>query len=350
LLALVLGLVIFLLQVPLRSIGFTLLSATPEVKAAGQDYYNALIWGAPATLIGFVLVGWFLGRAQGRKVLVLSLISSGSNVVLNYWLIVRWGWGSAGAGWATTISQYLLLLVGVWLMAQELTKAQLKAIVPQLYDPVALKAAFTLNGEIMVRTLALVTTFAVFTNLSSLLGTTVLTANTVMLQVITFAAYFIDGIAFATESFAGLFHGQRATHSLLRLTQVAGGASLALGLLFASGFILFPDRLFGLLTNHQPVLDRLVQYVPWLLPVLGFGSLAYMLDGYFVGLTQGRVLRVASLLSSLLGFAPVAIVAWQLQSDHLLWLAMALFMAARMLTLGVRVPATLTIGGFDGKN
>jgi multidrug resistance protein, MATE family len=49
LLALVLGLVIFLLQVPLRSIGFTLLSATPEVKAAGQDYYNALIWGAPAT-------------------------------------------------------------------------------------------------------------------------------------------------------------------------------------------------------------------------------------------------------------------------------------------------------------
>jgi multidrug resistance protein, MATE family len=162
-----------------------------------------------------------------------------------------------------------------------------------------------------------------------------------MLQVITFAAYFIDGIAFATQSFAGLFQGRRAWQSLLRLMQVGGTASFALGLLFAGSFVLFPDRLFGLLTDHQPVLDQLNRYVSWLLPVLGFGSLAYMLDGYFVGLTQGQTLRRASLLSALVGFAPVAIVAWHRQSDHLLWLAMSVFMAARTLTLGVRVPATL---------
>lgn len=48
-LALGLGLAILVLQQPLRAIGFALLSATPEVKAAGQAYYNALIWGAPAT-------------------------------------------------------------------------------------------------------------------------------------------------------------------------------------------------------------------------------------------------------------------------------------------------------------
>ncbi|WAL58627.1 guanitoxin biosynthesis MATE family efflux transporter GntT [Thermocoleostomius sinensis] len=350
LLGLGLGCLIMLLQVPLRSIGFTLLSATPEVKASGQSYYNALIWGAPATLIGFVLLGWFLGRAQGHKVLLLSFISSSSNVLLDYVFIVRWGWGSAGAGWATAISQYLLLVVGLGLMVQEPCRPPLKTIASQLYDPLALKAAFTLNREIMVRTLALVTTFSVFTNLSSLLGTTVLTANTVMLQVVTLAAYFIDGIAFATESFAGLFYGQRATHSLLYLMQVAGGASLALGLSVAGGFIVFPDRLFGLLTDHQSVLDRLHDYVLWLLPVLGFGALAYMLDGYFVGLTQGRVLRVASLYSSLLGFAPVAIVAWQLHSDHLLWLALAVFMAARTLTLGVRVPATLDSDSISDPN
>jgi multidrug resistance protein, MATE family len=112
LLGLGLGIVILIMQVPLRSLGFALLSATAEVKAAGQAYYNALIWGAPATLIGFVLVGWFLGRGQGGKVLLLSVVSSGSNVLFDYLFIVQWGWGSAGAGWATALSQYLLLLVG----------------------------------------------------------------------------------------------------------------------------------------------------------------------------------------------------------------------------------------------
>lgn len=344
LLALAIGLLILLLQTPLRSIGFMLLSATPQVKASGQAYYDALIWGAPASLMGFVLIGWFLGQAQGAKVLLLSAVSSGSDVFLNYWFIVRWGWGSAGAGWSTAISQYLMLAVGLLLVAQEMRWQQVRSIANHLLDASALKAAFTLNGEIMVRTFALVTTFSLFTNLSSALGTDILTANTVLLQVITLAAYFIDGIAFATESFAGMFQGKGNTHDLVQLVRLSGGTSFGLGLLFAFVFILFPEPLFGLLTDHAQILDRLRQYVPWLLPVLGFGSLAYMLDGYFVGLTQGRILRTSSLLSALLGFAPVAIVAWYVQSSHLLWLSLALFMAARSITLGMRVPATLSGG------
>lgn len=345
LLALGIALLILLLQVPLRSIGFALLSAPPEVKASGQSYYDALIWGAPATLVGFVLIGWFLGRAQGAKVLLLSIVSSGSNVGLDYWFIVRWGWGSAGAGWATAISQYLLVGLGLLLIGWELRGQEIRTIANHLFDASALKAAFALNGEIMVRTFALVTTFACFTNLSSTLGTDILTANTVMLQVVTFVAYFIDGIAFATESFAGQFQGQQTVKGLAQLVRISGISSFGLGLLFALIFILFPDQLFGLLTNHQFILDRLHQYVFWLLPVLGFGSIAYMLDGYFIGLTQGRILRTSSLFSSLLGFAPVAIVAWQLQSNHGLWLALTLFMTARSLTLGMQVPATLRGSG-----
>lgn len=340
-LAVAIGLLILLLQSPLQWLGFTLLSATPEVKAAGQDYYNALIWGAPINLLGFVLIGWFLGRSQSSKVLLLSLVASSSNVLLNYWFIVRWGWGSAGAGWATTISQYLMGLIGLGLVAWEVRWAQIRAIAPKLYDPMAIRAAFSLNRDILIRTFALVTTFSIFTNFSSVLGTIVLSANTVMLQVITFAAYFIDGVAFATESLAGLFQGQRSTQQLTRLVQVSGGASLGVGLLFAMITMLLPAPLFGLLTNHTAILDRLTQDVFWLLPILGFGSIAYMLDGYFLGLTQGQILRRSSLIASLIGFAPMAIVAWQTRNGHLLWLALSLFMLARTLTLSLQVPRTL---------
>ncbi|HEY9633306.1 MAG TPA: guanitoxin biosynthesis MATE family efflux transporter GntT [Coleofasciculaceae cyanobacterium] len=356
-LALGVGLIILVLQHPLRELGFTLLSAKPDVKLAGQAYYDTLIWGAPATLLNFVLIGWFLGREQGSKVLLLSLVGNGANVVLDYLLIVRWGWESAGAGLATGASQYLMLLVGIILICQEHWLGKVKAmganagreaggasstvgIAKRILERSALKAAFMLNGDILVRTFALVSTFAVFTNLSSGLGTVVLATNTLLLQVVTLAAYFIDGVAFATESFAGIFRGKGAREQLIPLVRISGGTSLILGLIFALVFNLFPAPVFGLLTNHKEVIDPIGGYVGWLVPILGFGSVAYMLDGYFLGLTEGRILRKSTVTAAIIGFAPVAVVAWWFHSSQLLWLALSAFMVGRVVTLGMQVPRT----------
>lgn len=342
LLAVGLGLMILVLQYPLREIGFALLSATPEVKVSGLAYYNALIWGAPATLLNFAFIGWFLGKGEGAKVLLLSAVSNISNVILDYLFVVRWGWASAGAGWGTGLSQYLMLLVGMAVVSREVEWQRVKAIAPHIFNPSALKAAFTLNSDILVRTFALVTTFSVFTNLSSTLGTTILATNTLLLQMVTLAAYFIDGLAFATESFAGIFRGQGVSDRLASLVKLSGGISLGLGLAFAVVPILFPVPLFSLLTNHTDVLDRVGDYVWWLLPVLSFGSIAFMLDGYFLGLTEGRILRQSTLAAALLGFCPIAAIGWQLQNTQMLWLALTCFMAARVITLAIHVPRSLT--------
>ena len=332
-LAVLLGVAIVILQVPLSQIGFAMLSATPAVAAAGQAFYNALIWGAPATLVNFVMIGWLLGRSQSDRVLILTAVNSVANVALDYWLIVRLDWAGAGAGFATALSQHLMLVVGLVLLSRDGQFRQVHVNRHKLWDASALATIWVLNRDILIRTFALISTFAVFTNLGSAFGTVPLTANAILLQVVTLAAYFIDGIAFATESLAGLFQGQGKRTQLKQLVLVAGGLSLCVGVLFAIVFILSPDPLFGRLTSHTSVLLYLKQYVLWLLPVLGFGSIAYMLDGYFLGLTEGRVLRQAMLQAVLLGFAPIAIVAWYWQSNHWLWLALSLFMAVRALSL-----------------
>ncbi|QFS52273.1 hypothetical protein [Nostoc sphaeroides] len=95
--------------------------------------------------------------------------------------------------------------------------------------------------------------------------------------------------------------------------------------------------------NYQSeIINNLRSYIPWLLPVLGFGSVAYALDGYFLGLTQGHTLRQAMLKATVIGFIPSAITAWYFHNSHLLWLSMSLFMAARTITLALCVPKTLT--------
>jgi multidrug resistance protein, MATE family len=198
-----------------------------------------------------------------------------------------------------------------------------------------------LNRDILVRTFALVLSFALFTNFSSALGTQTLAANTLLLQVVTLSAYFIDGIAFATESFAGRYYGSGDKTYLRRLLKVGGSTSMLLGLTFALAFVLFPAPLFGLLTGHQDVIAIVKTYVGWLIPVLGLGAIAYMLDGYFLGITAGRVLRNATVLAAGVGFLPLALIAQSLGSAHLLWLALVGLMTARALTLGWAVPKSL---------
>lgn len=338
--ALTVGLCLVALQQPIRELGFWLLQAEPAVKEAGRAYYNAQIWGAPAALLDFVWMGWFLGRGRGRSVLVLSLVNNGANVSFNYWFIVRLGLESQGAGIATAISQLAMALTGLVLMSREWNGAQVRAIAPQLLDRDALTAAFWLNSNIVIRTFSLISTFAIFTNLSAAMGTVTLAANTLLLQVVTFSAYFVDGIAFATENFAGVFWGSGRGQKLVALTQLAGAVCLIVGLLIASLFVLFTTPLFGLLTRHDVVVQQVTLYVGWLIPVLGFGSLAYMLDGYFLGLTAGSTMRTSALLSTFVGFVPLGAIASYLQSPHLLWLGLTGFMFTRALTLGLQLPKT----------
>ena len=82
--------------------------------------------------------------------------------------------------------------------------------------------------------------------------------------------------------------------------------------------------------------------------MLGFGSLAFALDGYFIGLTAGRILSVAMLVAVGVGFVPLAAIAASREDPHLLWLAMAVFMLARVITLGAMVPRTLNEAQKEG--
>lgn len=339
-LALVLGIAILALQYPLGLIGFSFVDATPIVKASAQAYYNTRILAAPAVLLNFVLIGWFLGREQSGKVLLLSIIGNGANIVFDYLLIINWGLESYGAGLATSLSQSLMCFIGLFLVIREVNWKIVKKVA-HLLTWKTCQNNLILNRDLFIRTLVLLSAFSLFTMVSSAMGTVVLAENAVLLQVFSLAVYLIDGLAFATESLAGNFKGRGTQQHLIPLLKLAGSISLVIGLVFPCIFMLFPETLFGLLTNHQELFPYLKSYMIWLLPILGFGSLAFILDGYFIGLAEGSMLRNTALGSTFLGFVPLAIIAWQSYNSNLLWLALACFMATRTILLGLKVPQTL---------
>lgn len=330
-LALVFGIALLAFREPLANAAFSVLSGDPITEAAGHDYFFARLWGVPAALLNLAFLGWFLGREESRVALWMTVTANTVNLVLDYILIVKLGWAAAGAGYAGAAGQYLMLAVALIFYRGRRTPL---GNWRDLVERNALSRLLSLNRDIMIRTLCLGTSFALFTELSSRLGPVALAANTLHLRWISLVAFFIDGVAYAVESLAGIFYGEQRLDTLNRLVKLALLAGVAIAGSMVSLLILFPYTTLGWLTSHTEVVELAVSLRWWLIPVLVVGSAAYVFDGLYLGLTAGRSLRNSMILSALC-FVPLALYAAQGRQLQGLWAALSLFMLARVVTLGV---------------
>jgi multidrug resistance protein, MATE family len=343
LIAFAMGLIILLLQYPLQKIGFAILSASPEIEASGVDYFYARIWGAPAVLLNFVLIGWFLGREMNGAVLLMSIIGNGSNVGLDYLMIVKFGWESMGAGLATAISQYLALVFGLIWVCFTIDWKALPTALKELLDWVHLKDTIALKSNIFIRFFVLISTYAIFTNLSAVMGTNVLAENGLLLQIALFSQFTIQGVGLTTQTLTGNFKTKGSQEQFLPLLIVSILTSLFIAMAIAFICLIFPDSIFGILTNHTEISEELATYTIWLLPLLGLTAIAFMLEGYFIGLKEGVTLRNAVLTAFCLGFMPLAITASYLSNSHILWMGLVAYMTVIIVALGVNLPRTLVL-------
>ncbi len=342
LIALFVGLIILLLQYPLQKIGFLILTGSSDIEAAGVDYFYARIWGAPAVLINFVLFGWFLGREMNWVMLLMSIVGNASNVLLDYLMIFKWGWASTGAGLATALSQYLALIVGLISMVYTIPWQAVPAAIQELFDRVALQETFALKGNILIRFLVLVSVYSIFTNLSATMGTTVLAQNGLLLQIALLSQFTINGVGMTMQTMAGNFKSKGNTQQMLPLLIVSLLTSVVIALGFAGTTILFPDQVFGLLTNHTELNQDINRYTIWLLPISVITGITFILEGYFIGLKEGEILRNTVLLSFVVAFIPLVITAWYFHNNHLLWSTLLSYMTSNMILLALSVPRTLT--------
>ena len=338
LVALAMAIIILILQYPIQKFGFAILAGSEDVEAVGIDYFNARIWGAPAVLLNFVLIGWFLGREMNFLVLLISVVGNASNVVLDYLTIAQWGWASTGAGLATALSQYLALLVALVGVGFSLRSKALPVTFKDIFDWQALKASVVLKSNILIRYLAMITAYSIFTNLSAAMGNEVITENGLLLQIVLLSQFTVNGIGLTTQSLIANFKGKGETAQMIPLLQVSIFTGVLIASIFASVSMLFPQTIFGIFTSHTDISQSVVSYRDWLLPLLTCGAIAFMFEGYAVGLKEAAKLRNSALIALGLGFIPVAAIAWYFHNNHLLWLSLTSYMATLMVALGVQIP------------
>ncbi|MEN1956195.1 MATE family efflux transporter [Luteimonas changyuni] len=331
-----LGVALMLLQWPVTALYFGLMDGSDAVESVAGEYFRARIWGAPAALALFACSGLLIGLGRSRELLFVQLLLNGLNAGLDVWFAGALGMGARGIGLGTAIAECLTCVVAIIVVLRVL-RARHRDHAPflqwaRIADMDRVRQALAANGDILVRTLCLLLAFGWFANAGARFGDVTLAANHILLQLVSFSAFFLDGFAFVAEAQVGAAWGARDRRRFRRAVRLTSELAAGTALVLAALIALLGSAAVAALTTLPAVREVAAAHLPWSALYVLLSVAAFQLDGVFIGTTRTRAMRNASLAS----LAVFLICAWPLAAwfgNHGLWAAFVVFVVARALAL-----------------
>jgi MATE family multidrug resistance protein len=326
--ALVIAICLILLQKPLGDIAILLLGPESAVALHAREYFVVRIWSAPATLANYALIGWFIGLQNARVPLIIVLITNITNIALDILFVVILQMKVDGVAAASVIAEFAGLAIGMGFVLREFRLREGRMSPAKLTSIAEYTHFFSVNANLFVRTMALMFTFAFVTAAGARLGSLILAANAVLMNLLHLISFALDGLAHAAEALVGKAVGQRNREALQRSVALTLRWSLYVALSSCVAFYFGGPLIIRTLTDLPDVVATALAYLPWVIALPMIAVWAYLYDGVFVGATRSSEMRDIMLISALLVFIP----AWYLLrpfGNHGLWLALTLFLASR---------------------
>ncbi len=330
LVAFVIGLVILALQWPLGELALYIMKGDPMTR----DYFYARIWAVPAGILLFGFNGWFTGMQNAvipmATAIVVNLIHIGCSFLFAFGLDL----GIVGIAYASVLAQYIgvgLSLLLLWVRYRHLlTAINWRRVID--FEP--MRNFFLINRDIMIRTLCNVIVYTFFTAASARMGdANILAVNTLLMQLFTLFSYMTDGFAYAAEALTGRFIGAREPLHLRLCINRSMAWSVAIALLFVTGYIFGWRELLTLFVDEEQaasgeILDLAARYVAWVVMIPLFCAVPFALDGIMIGATESRVMRNSMVLATI-AFFTLYYAGLPLIGNNALWAAFTLYMLCR---------------------
>jgi MATE family multidrug resistance protein len=178
-------------------------------------------------------------------------------------------------------------------------------------------------------------------SVGSRFDTETLAANAVMLQLMHFASYALDGYANAAEALASHAAGRADTGGLNAAAVASALPMVVIAVALTATYWFARHGFLALLTDLPDVTSAALQYWGFiaLFPLLSWG--AYWLDGIYLGAGRPGLMLASMVASTLLVFLPVLLVGTyvtgSLTNDHV-WQAFLGLNVARLVTLVALYP------------
>ena len=100
---------------------------SPQIDTLACEFWFPRVGGATFGVAVWGMLGFFNGIGRPRITLLITVVTTLANVLLNDLFIFHWHWGVAGSGWATTVAQLLGLALSIGLFLREPFSSQYKS-------------------------------------------------------------------------------------------------------------------------------------------------------------------------------------------------------------------------------
>lgn len=293
--------------------------------------------GLTAMLLVLAATGVLRGMQDTKTPLVVATAGFGLNIVLNFVFVYGLHMSVAGAALGTSIAQWLMALVYLWMLVPRIREAKI-ALRPSW-------AGFISTGQVgswlMLRNLtmraALLLTVVVATNSGQL----TLASHQLVFTIFSFLAFALDALAIAAQALIGKELGAGDASQVRQLTGLMSRWGIYFGIF--TGLLLFATSwVFPMLFTPDTEVQRLTTIGLWILalsqPLCG---LVFVLDGVLIGAGDAKYLGIVGAVN-LVVYLPMLWAVQHFATDPQsailwIWVAFALgYMLVRSITLGLR--------------
>ena len=332
-LAISIGLIIIFFKEPIIFSIEHFFRTSEETHGLINRYISIRILSAPAELMIYVLVGLYLGL---QKTIISSLmisIFSVGNIILSTVFVIYFDLEIFGVAAGTAIAAYLTAIIFlIFSYFQFKNKLQITLTYKKIFNTKKLFDLFNINFDIFIRTILLTFVFLWMTYQGSKLGEDYLAVNTLMIQFIMLASFFLDAYAFSTEAIVGYTVGKKSKKSFLEVVTNSFQLSILSGLIISFIYLF----MFRIIINELTDLDQLrfltFNYIIWIIIIPPIASICYQFDGIFIGASQTIEMRNAMIISVILFILSSKFLVSNF-GNHGLWLSLLFFMVIRSITL-----------------
>ncbi len=331
------GAILIVLQPLIFLSAFAIAPATPEVEGMAATYLKIRIWAAPFAIAVFAFTGWMVAMERTMGVFWVQLVMNGLNITLDFVFVMGFGWGVPGVAIATVIAEITGAGLALYLCRDAFRNAAWRDW-GQVFERSKLIRMAVVNRDILIRSALLMTIFTSFVFVGARFGTVTLAANEVLIQFLYITAHAMDGFAFAAETLIARAFGQKNVPRLRKSAVMTSQWGFGICCLMSLFFALAGPWLIDLMAKAPDVQLEARRYLWWMVLAPPLGCASWMLDGIFIGATQGRDMRNMMAVSFVI-YCVALVILLPIFGNHGLWIALIISFVARGISLGFRYPA-----------
>ncbi len=304
-----------------------------ETQQLINTYISVRVLSVPAEFIIYILVGFYLGIQKTNISSLLIIVLSAINIIFSSFFVLSLNLNVLGVALGTMIANYIVAIIFALFTYNFIVKKfQITPTFQKLIVPSKLLKLFTINFDIFLRTILLTFSFLWISFLGAKLGEDYLAVNTILMQFVILAAFFLDAYAFSTEGVVGFTIGRRNEKSFLMCVKNSIYLSFFTALIISIFYLIFFKQVINIITDVEILRFISYKHAIWIIIIPPVASFCYQLDGIFIGASQTQDMR-NGMMVAVASFIVISIYLTKYFGNHGLWLSLLLFMVLRSLTL-----------------